>query len=96
MVSVYKVPRMGSAPNAWSSSGFLSHNPAFRPTQEASEPAPTMSDDLYSDIIKDIERQGFDIKNVLKEIPGNRTAWRFIMASIGDFDLLVLMSIISV
>jgi apolipoprotein D and lipocalin family protein len=34
---------------------------------------PTMNDDLYSDIIKDVEQQGFDIKNVLKEIPGNRT-----------------------
>lgn len=29
---------------------------------------PTMSDDLYADIMKDVERQGFDTKNVIKEI----------------------------
>jgi len=33
---------------------------------------PTMSDDLYADILKDAERQGFDTKNVIKEIPGSR------------------------
>jgi hypothetical protein len=31
-----------------------------------------MSDDLYAEIMQGIERQGFDIKNVLKEIPGSR------------------------
>jgi hypothetical protein len=31
-----------------------------------------MSEDLYSDIIKDVERQEIEIKNVLKKIPGNR------------------------
>ena len=34
----------------------------------------TMSDDLYADIMQGIERQGFDIKNVLKESPGSRGA----------------------
>lgn len=29
----------------------------------------SMSDDLYDDIMKDVERQGFDTKNVIKEIP---------------------------
>jgi apolipoprotein D and lipocalin family protein len=33
---------------------------------------PSMSDDLYADIMKEVERQGFDTKDVLKEIPGNR------------------------
>jgi apolipoprotein D and lipocalin family protein len=35
---------------------------------------PTMSDDLYADILKDAERQGFDTKNVIKEVqpPQNR------------------------
>ena len=33
-----------------------------------------MNDDLYGDIMKEVERQGFDIKKVLKEIPGNRTS----------------------
>jgi apolipoprotein D and lipocalin family protein len=32
----------------------------------------TMSDDLYADIMKDVESQGFEVKNVLKEIPGSR------------------------
>jgi uncharacterized protein (UPF0335 family) len=31
-----------------------------------------MSDDLYADIMKDVESQGFEVKNVLKEIPGSR------------------------
>jgi apolipoprotein D and lipocalin family protein len=30
----------------------------------------TMSDDLYSDILLGVERQGFDVKNILKEIQG--------------------------
>jgi apolipoprotein D and lipocalin family protein len=30
---------------------------------------PTMSDDLYADIVKEIERQGFDINKILREIP---------------------------
>jgi apolipoprotein D and lipocalin family protein len=32
----------------------------------------TMNDDLYAEIMKDVESQGFEVKNVLKEIPGNR------------------------
>jgi len=35
---------------------------------------PTMNDDLYADIMKEVERQGFDVKNVLKGIPVNRTS----------------------
>jgi apolipoprotein D and lipocalin family protein len=31
-----------------------------------------MDDDLYADIMQGVERQGFDVKNVLKEIPGKR------------------------
>jgi uncharacterized protein (UPF0335 family) len=31
-----------------------------------------MSDDLYADIMKEVERQGFDTKNVLKEIPASQ------------------------
>jgi len=30
---------------------------------------PTMSDDLYADIMKEVERQGFDISKVFREIP---------------------------
>ena len=35
---------------------------------------PSMSDELYADIMKDVEQQGFDTKNVIKEIPGNRAS----------------------
>jgi len=30
---------------------------------------PSMSDDLYADIMKEVERQGFDISKVFREIP---------------------------
>jgi len=30
---------------------------------------PTMSDDLYADIMKEVERQGFDLSKVFREIP---------------------------
>jgi len=33
---------------------------------------PSMNDELYADIMKDAERQGFDTKNVIKDIPGSR------------------------
>jgi len=32
---------------------------------------PSMNDELYADIMKDAERQGFDTKNVIKDIPGS-------------------------
>jgi apolipoprotein D and lipocalin family protein len=35
---------------------------------------PTMSDDFYVEIMKEVERQGFDTKKVIKEIPMNRTS----------------------
>ena len=47
---------------------------------------PSMSDDLYGDIMKEVERQGFDIKNVLKEIPGSRAGGESLPSIVGRED----------
>jgi apolipoprotein D and lipocalin family protein len=35
---------------------------------------PTMREDLYADIMKEVKQQGFDIKNVLRDTQGNRAS----------------------